>query len=102
MDKGEHLVDLEEDSYYCAGGQSTPEEKESNLDKHYYLELSFTNDEDHEEARNFLTEICLIASPFLDQEYKFMENIGIGSQATVDLYSSLPKKGPMPSSAVLL
>ena len=60
------MVDLEEDSYYCGGGQNRPEEKESNLDKHYYLELSFSNDEDYVEASNFLTEICLIATPFLD------------------------------------
>ena len=66
MDKGALLVDLEEDSYYCFGGQTTPTEKVSNSDKHYCLELTFSNDEDYEEARNFLTEICLIASPFLD------------------------------------
>ena len=94
-------MDLEEDSYYCDGSQMTPGNNMNNCEKHYCLELTFSNDEDYEEMRNFLTEICLIASPSLDKEYKFMENIGVGSQATVDLYASLPKKGPLPSSAVL-
>jgi hypothetical protein len=102
MDRSALLVDLEEDSYYYDGGQMTPGENMSNCEKHYCIEMVFSNDEDYVESRNFLTDICLIKSPSLDQEYKFIENIGIGSQATVDLFASLPKKGPLPSSAVLI
>ncbi len=60
------MVDLEQDLYYCGGGQRVPGENLSGSDKYYYLELSFKNDQHYEETRNFLTEVCLIASPFLD------------------------------------
>jgi hypothetical protein len=54
-----------------------------------YLEICFTNEEDYEICKTYLSEVCVISYPPLDQDYLFVENIGSGSQATVDLYKSL-------------
>ena len=37
-----------------------------------------------------MTDICMIKSPRIDVDYRYIERIGSGSQAQVDLYKSRP------------
>ncbi len=37
-----------------------------------------------------MTDICVIKSPRIDVDYRYIERIGSGSQAQVDLYKSRP------------
>jgi hypothetical protein len=51
------------------------------------IELSFENEEDFEDLKKLLgDDCCLIHTPSLDKDYRYMERLGLGSQAQVDLY----------------
>lgn len=51
-----------------------------------YLEIIFERGEDFLLIKEHLLDVCFVAWPPLAQDYEFVENIGEGSQATVDLY----------------
>ena len=55
------------------------------------IELAFEDEEEFEDLKKLLAdECCLIHSPSLDTDYRYIERLGLGSQAAVDLYRSRP------------
>jgi hypothetical protein len=71
--------------------QFTDKEIKSNQ---FYVELQLSNESDYQCCVLFLTKHCLISFPKVDKDFQFIERIGQGSQATVDLYKSKIFQGP--------
>lgn len=57
-------------------------------DKPYIFELSLDDELDYNRFRSMIREYCIITFPLLESEYKYINNIGRGSQASVDLYKT--------------
>ena len=64
--------------------------------------MVFSNEEDFDICKSFLAEVCFIAYPPLDDDYRFIENLGSGSQASVDHYKLAINRNPNtpPSSGI--
>ena len=50
------------------------------------VELEFLYEEDYVNMKSLFMDICLVKKPGIDKEFRYIERIGRGSQATVDLY----------------
>ena len=56
------------------------------LQQTYFIELIFDNEDDFKDSKNSVKRICLFEYPALDQDFTWVELIGQGSQASVELY----------------
>lgn len=73
-------------SYYVAGGVALA--KITN-----FIRIVLHDQEEYLECKDLLRRWCSIKSPTLEIDFQFIERIGQGAQATVDLYKTRPSSG---------
>lgn len=52
----------------------------------YYIEMKFDNEDDFKESKLSVKQFCLFEFPSLNHDFTWVELIGQGSQASVELY----------------
>jgi hypothetical protein len=53
------------------------------------MEINFQNINDFIEFCEYSKHVCIISMPKMDELFKYVKNIGSGSQASIDVYNSL-------------